>query len=290
MDGAPAMIGPQAPTGGAKPLVLCADDYAFNVGVSQAICTLAYQSRLTATSVMVLSPRWRADALRLAERRGRLDVGLHLDWTSPFAHAAGHGVTLLEAMRRALFGGFDTQVARGVIERQLDLFEAAWGAPPDHVDGHQHVQQFAGIREALVDVLARRYPGHLPWLRISRAPAGQRTFKTSVLSVLGAAPLTRLACAAGIPCTPALSGIYGFDLSVAGYGRQMGHWLHSSPTGAEIMCHPGAADSLVKDEIATARSRELEYLSSAAFGQALQTAGVRLARGSLLYAPRAVSA
>ena len=279
---------PKAP--GGKPLVLCADDYAFHAGVSQAVCALVDRSRLTATSVMVLSPRWRVDAAALAERRGRLDVGLHLDWTSPFAQAAGHGVTLLAAMRRAVFGGFDTQAARGVIERQLDLFEATWGAPPDHVDGHQHVQQFAGIRDALVEVIARRYPRRLPWLRVSRAPAGQRTFKTFVLSTLGAEPLVRLAGAAGIPCAPALSGVYGFDLGVPGYGRKMEHWLRGAPAGAEIMCHPGAPDLSVHDEIAAARTRELEYFSSDAFVQALQAAGVRLERGSTLYRPGTVSA
>lgn len=282
------LLQPKMP--GGKPLVLCADDYAFHAGVSQAICALADRSRLTATSVMVLSPRWAVDVVALAERRGRLDVGLHLDWTSAFAQAAGHGVTLLAAMRRAVFGGFDSQAARGVIERQLDLFEAAWGAPPDHVDGHQHVQQFAGIREALVEVIARRYPRQLPWLRVSRAPAGQRTFKTAVLAALGAAPLVRLARAAGIPCAPALSGIYGFDLGVPGYGRQMEHWLRSAPAGTEIMCHPGAFDPSAQDEIAEARVRELDYFSSGAFEPALHAAGARLERGSVLYRAGALSA
>lgn len=274
---------PRSGSSGGKPLVLCADDYAFNAGVSEAICALADQSRLTATSVMALSPRWHSDAMRLSERRGRLDVGLHLDWTSPFARAAGHGMSLVSAMRRAVLGGFDVHAARGVIERQLDLFEAAWGAPPDHVDGHQHVQQFAGIRDALVGVLSRRYPGRLPWLRISRAPTAQRSFKTRVLRALGAAPLDRLARDAGIPCAPALSGIYGFDLDVAAYGRRMEHWLRSSPAGTEIMCHPGAAGPFPEDEIAAARMRERDYLSSSAFGQALEAAGVRLVRGSAWY-------
>lgn len=290
MDAVPIVTELQVERSGAKPLVLCADDYAFGAGVSQAICALADQSRLTATSAMVLAPRWRQDACLLAERRGHLDVGLHLDWTSPFALAAGHGMSLLAAMRRALLGGFDPGAARSVIERQLDAFESAWGAPPDHVDGHQHVQQFAGIRDALVEVLARRYPRRSPWLRVSRAPAGQQTFKTRVLAALGAAPLTRLARAADIPCAPALSGIYGFDLSIADYGRQMGQWLASSPRGTEIMCHPGALDGSVADEIAAARVRELHYLSSDAFAQALQAARIRLVRGSALYAAGPVSA
>jgi predicted glycoside hydrolase/deacetylase ChbG (UPF0249 family) len=113
-----------------KPLVLCADDYAQHAGVTQAVLALARQGRLSATSAMVLSPRWRADAAPLRELRARLDVGLHLDFTSDFAIAAGHGLSLGTAMRRALLGGFDAEAARGVIERQLDAFEAAWGARP----------------------------------------------------------------------------------------------------------------------------------------------------------------
>ena len=74
-----------------KPLVLCADDYAQHAGVTQAVLALADAGRLTATSAMVLSPRWPADAAPLRERRGRIDVGLHLDFTSDFAIATGHG-------------------------------------------------------------------------------------------------------------------------------------------------------------------------------------------------------
>ncbi|MBS0303746.1 MAG: ChbG/HpnK family deacetylase, partial [Proteobacteria bacterium] len=84
-----------------KPLVLCADDYAQHAGVTQAVLALADAGRLTATSAMVLSPRWPADAAPLRERRGRIDVGLHLDFTSDFAIATGHGLPLGAAMRRA---------------------------------------------------------------------------------------------------------------------------------------------------------------------------------------------
>ena len=91
--------------------------------------------RISATSAMVLSPRWAADAPLLQDLRGQLDVGLHLDWTSDFAVAAGYGLSLGRAMAKALMGGFNRDAARVVIERQLDAFEAAWKAPPDHVDG-----------------------------------------------------------------------------------------------------------------------------------------------------------
>ncbi|MEO7954299.1 MAG: ChbG/HpnK family deacetylase, partial [Polaromonas sp.] len=125
-----------------KRLILCADDFALNAPVSEGIAALARAGRLSATSAMVLSPRWAADAALLRELRGQIDIGLHLDWTSGFARAAGHGMSLSAAMLKAVLGGFDQAAARTVIARQLDAFESVWQAPPDHIDGHQHVQQF----------------------------------------------------------------------------------------------------------------------------------------------------
>lgn len=88
-----------------KPLVMCADDFACNAAASDGIAALAEHGRLTATSAMVLSPRWPEDVPRLRDVRHRIDVGLHLDWTSPFAVAAGHGCGLAVAMARSVLGG-----------------------------------------------------------------------------------------------------------------------------------------------------------------------------------------
>ena len=63
-----------------KNVVLCADDYALNAPVSQGIVALAVLGRLSATSVMSLSPRWAEDVGGLRDVRERLDVGLHLDF------------------------------------------------------------------------------------------------------------------------------------------------------------------------------------------------------------------
>ena len=267
-----------------KPLVLCADDYAQDVGVSQAVLALARRGRLSATSAMVLAPRWAEDAAALGELRGALDVGLHLDFTSPFALARGHGVSLAAAMRRAAWRGFDVEAARLAIEQQLDAFERAWRAPPDHVDGHQHVQQFAGIRAALVAALARRYGPRGPWLRLSRPPPGQGGFKDRVIAAWGAGALQRLARQHGLPCAPALSGVYGFDGDQAAYARRMRRWLAQAPAGTVLMCHPSADTAAATgDAIAAARWHEFQHLASPAFAEQLVSAGVQLARGSTLY-------
>ncbi len=277
---------PQQPATQAKPLVLCADDYAQSAGISQAIRELAHAGRLSATSAMVLSPRWPEDAAALQAERGRIDVGLHLDWTSPFARAAGHGMGLGAAMLRALAGGLKRRQARDAIERQLDLFEAHWHAAPDHVDGHQHVQQFAGIREPLVELLAQRYGARGPWLRLSRVPAGQTNLKSRVIAAMGAGSLETIAANADVACAGALSGIYDFDGDQARYARRMARWLGLSPAACVLMCHPGrpAPDAgAPPDPIAAAREWEWEHLRGSHFADQLAASHVALVRGSHLF-------
>ena len=264
---------------GVKGLIVCADDFAASEGISRAIMCLAEQQRISATSAMVLSPRWPQDALLLAALRGRIDVGLHLDWTSGFARQAGHGLSLGAAMIKSVVGGFRHAAAALVIEQQLDAFEAHWHAAPDHIDGHQHVQQFAGIREALLEVLARRYPGRKPWLRISRVPAGQADVKSRIIAAMGAIALQQLADRSGFTSSKALSGVYDFSGTEEHYARRMSCWLETSPAGATIMCHP-ARKADRSDPISAARGCEFAYLSGPEFPAALMQWHVGLVRGT----------
>jgi len=265
-----------------KNLVLCADDYAVNAPTSQGIVALCVLGRLSATSVMVRSPRWAEDAPALREMRERIDVGLHLDWTSAFAQAAGHGQGLGAVMLRSVLGGFRPHAVREEIERQLDAFEAHWQAPPDHVDGHQHVQQFAGLREVLCEVMQRRYgrQAQRPWLRVSAV--AQAGLKARVISAMGAQALAHWATQHQWPCVTPLLGAYGFDGDVARYRQHMQQWLGVAPASVQpalLMCHP-AASAQADDEIGPARAREFAYLASHDFVQDLLDAQVRLVRGS----------
>jgi len=270
-----------------KGVILCADDFAVHASASLGIAALARLGRISATSVMVLSPRWPQDVALLQDLPQPMDVGLHLDWTSDFAVSSGHGLSLPAAMFKATLGGFARGAAadltRALIERQLDAFEAQWKAPPDYVDGHQHVQQFAGIREALVAALLSRYAGRgsscqMPYLRISRPPPGHTDLKTWVIAALGADALERLAAQAGVKVAASLSGIYDFGGDEARYGRLMARWLAGAPERSIIMCHPAQAAE-AGDAIGAARLREFAYLSAADFPAALTKAGVRLVRG-----------
>lgn len=264
-----------------KHVVLCADDYALNAPVSQGIVALSVLGRLSATSVMSLSPRWAEDVAALCEVRDRLDVGLHLDWTSPFAIEAGHGRGLGAVMVRSALHLFRQSEVQMAIERQLDAFELHWQATPDHIDGHQHIQQFPVIREALAEVLLRRYGAspRRPWLRVSRV--AQPGLKAQVISAMGAQALHDWAQAHQWPSVSPLLGAYGFEGDLAGYAQHMQAWLAALPVEktALLMCHP-AVSAQADDEIGPARHREFAYLASEAFVRHLQKAQVRLVRGS----------
>ncbi len=245
----------------ARSTLLCADDFAYNAACSDAIARLALARKIDATSAMVLSPRWAQDAPSLRPVRGQLSVGLHLDWTSENAVAAGHGTGLGAAMWRAYMVGFNVDKARQVIAQQLDLFEAHWGAAPDHIDGHQHVQQFAGIREALVQEMVRRYPSAKPWLRISNPVAQGLSLKIAVVGAMGALRLEALARQAGIPVRTHLSGLYNFAGGAAHYRELLAGWQRAAPTGSVIMCHPATAAE-AGDSIGPARVWEYDALAS----------------------------
>lgn len=259
-----------------KQIILNADDFAMNAAVSRGIINLARLGRLTATSAMTLSPRWAADAVELQEFKSQIDVGLHLDWTSPFAVAKGHGLSLKRGILIAALGGYNKNKARTVIEHQLDLFEKVWGASPTHIDGHQHVQQFKGIREALVEVMVKRY-GHLPktqkpYLRISEDPSNRFNIKSKIIASLNAKALKDITVQANINTAKGLLGIYNFSGGELAYTQRMSQWLSDAPAGGIIMCHPayGSTDVCdIEDDIAEARQWEYGFLAGDVFSELL---------------------
>jgi chitin disaccharide deacetylase len=267
-----------------REVIACADDFGQSEVVTTSILMLISQGRLTATSAMVLSPHWADHALRLHPLASRADVGLHLDWTSPFAQAAGHGLALPAIMARAAAGAWKPPAVREVIERQLDAFERHWQAEPDHIDGHQHVHQMNGIRQVLAEVLQRRYPHRRPWVRVSRTPPGLGSVKSAIVNAWGGQALAHTLSRTHWPMAPWLVGMYDFTDSPTGYARRMAHWLAHAPSGCVLMCHPALAPDPT-DAIAAARVREHAYLSAPLFTHTLADAGVQLVRGSLTLLP-----
>jgi predicted glycoside hydrolase/deacetylase ChbG (UPF0249 family) len=150
------------------------------------------------------------------------------------------------------------------------------------VDGHQHVHQFAGIRDELIAALERRYGARAPWLRSTRPPPGVRDAKARLIAALGDGALRRRAAAAGIATSAWLAGAYGFDGDSAAFIERLRGWLRAGPDGTVLMCHPAAASGPA-DPIGAARRREYEVLAGDAFPALLREADITLVRGSQLF-------
>ncbi|PUE33366.1 hypothetical protein B9Z52_08280 [Limnohabitans sp. Jir72] len=265
------------------PFVMCADDYGMTPEISAGILKLADQNRISATSVMSLSPHWPHWAPPLRELRGRVDAGLHLDWTSAFAVDEGFGKSLPLLMALSALRLLRTSAIECAIERQLDLFETHFLAPPDHVDGHQHIHQFPVIREVLMRVLSRRYGAHdRPWIRIARITEAAASLKSQVINAMGATALKRLTIGYGFAHSDDLTGVYDFQGNAHFYSQRLRNWLEHMPSNSVLMCHPGQGPCGLAP-FAQARLWEQEVLQSEAFQTMLDNTQTTLVRGSALF-------
>lgn len=232
-----------------KRVILCVDDFGLKPEVNEAVAELVDLGLVTATGCLSQAPAWREGAALLkGTRRARLDVGLHLNLTERFP-PAGHGASpwvmpLGALIARALLRRLDERTLHQAVVAQLDAFESVWGAPPDFVDGHQHVHQLPQVRDVLLSELLRRYgpatTGRLPWLRCTAAPRGTGglDFKARVIESLGAPAFARRARAAGFTLNGALLGVYGFDAEGPAYEQRVRGWLSQAREGDVLMMHP----------------------------------------------------
>lgn len=270
------------------PLIISADDYAQSPSIDNAILALIRQRRLTATSCLVMSPRWPQAARQLdSEIRKFADIGLHLDFTE---YGANTRYRLPVLIARAVCRSLSKQAIRASINMQLDYFEDATGMAPDYIDGHQHVHQLPQIRDELLDVLQLRYSTDLPWIRIARPP-WQDGFKAGIIGLLGASALADNASEAGIRHSNTLLGVYAFNLDAEHYRKKLGSWLvaaHSQAAGRAcvLMCHPAMAldpvQDRINDSIHSARLHEYQVFSSIDFTDLLRQHDIQPGRGDIL--------
>jgi chitin disaccharide deacetylase len=112
-------------------------------------------------------------------------------------------------------------------------------------------------------------------VRSTARPLGPRSeVKRALIARTGGMTLERLLQRHTIRHNRWLMGVYDFE--VPDYRGLMQGWLANLQfEGGLLFCHPGAADPQ-PDAIAPARSRELAYLSSAAFEDDMAAANVSL--------------
>lgn len=267
---------------------LVADDYGITKPVNGAIRDLIAHNRINATSVMVSAPGFDADEARLLQKAvadaRHAAIGLHFTLTAPFKPLSadyrpvrdGAFLSLGRTMAAAFLGRLDRNAITSEARAQIAAFKAAFGRAPDYIDGHQHVQLFGPVSEALLGVLKQDAPQ--AWVRqCGRVPgAGYSDRKALLLDFLSAKFRTR-AAAAGIAANPAFAGTYNFDPG-ADFAAMFPKFLRGMPEGGLIMCHPGVVDDalVALDPLTTLREREYAYFKSDAFLAVLAANGVEL--------------
>ena len=170
----------------------------------------------------------------------------------------------------AFWGRLDRRTLRVEVARQCQAFARCFDRPPDFVDGHQHVHQLPGVREALLDELAAL--GWRPWLRGTRAPSrltpvpGARVatsaerLKARLVAALGGAALAREAGRRDLRTSAHLLGVRRFDNDSQRYAQALAAWLATAGEGDVLMTHPSRR-AIRGDAISAAREMEFSVLA-----------------------------
>jgi predicted glycoside hydrolase/deacetylase ChbG (UPF0249 family) len=253
-------------------------------GINTAALQLAEMERVHAIGCMVGAPAWTAGHSAAQHMdASAVDLGLHLDLTEyPLQRQARR--TVAHWIWESYLGRLDRDMVRAEIRAQLDAFESAMGRPPAFVDGHQHVHQFPGVRDELLEELACRYGSFKPWIRSTQASSHLRPnlhggwrglAKSRVIALLGASGMAWAAGRGQYLQNRHLLGVYDFQATPDRYRAMLRACLALGEEGDLLMCHPSAQLQLA-DPIHAARKMEFEVLGSSAFAQWLVEAGVEL--------------
>lgn len=270
---------PQPTRGPLRTLMLNADDFGQSPGISHGIASLAHAGRLSATSCLSSSPQWSALAPTLRGLPSQVLRGLHFNLTEGVPLSAElrqhwpRFPSLAQLMFRAHSRSLPKRALAAEFAAQLSAFTEGAGQWPDHIDGHQHVHHLPVVRDVFVRaVLDMKVEVAV---RSTARPLGPRSeVKRALIARTGGMTLERLLQRHTIRHNRWLLGVYDFE--VPDYRGLMQGWLANLQfEGGLLFCHPGAADPQ-PDAIAPARSRELAYLSSAAFEDDMAAAGVTL--------------
>src|SRR5580700_4472629 len=271
----------------ARRIILCADDYGISPAVSAAIRDLVAHGRINATSAMVAAPSFdRNEAAKLQDVAAkRAAVGLHVTLTGPFTPLSQifeplrHGafLSLATTLRRAHLRALRPKLLTVEISRQFETFVAAFGRPPDFVDGHHHVHLFPQIRDAVLRATKDFAPD--AWVRqCGQLSARRRLTDHKALLLDGLSRrFRRLAADHGLRTNPAFAGTYTFR-SDAAYARLFASFLDGMPDGGVIMCHPGQVDAELKrlDHVTESREHEYAFFGGDVFARLLVEQGIKL--------------
>lgn len=269
-----------------KSLMICADDFAQNIFISEGITTLVRHNKINALSCLVNSPYWREAYKELYPILPNTFVGLHVNFTfgQPLSSLfkKTHGLnfpTLPMLLKNCYAKRFALNVLEAEIESQLDRFTKDLDTTPDFIDGHQHVLQFPMIRDAFLNIY-QKY--RLRALVRSTSNGWYDLFsvtsfpKSQLLFLLGSQRLKNDLNQLNIPTNTSFAGVYAFAHSQR-YGHYFRQFLHMSQHQGMIMCHPGLTSNDRSDPLHKHRINEFNYFQSAAFTHDLTAHSFQLA-------------
>lgn len=262
----------------AKTIVLCADDFGLNQGVSQGILKLARIGRLSAVSCMVNMPDFSVYAQELLALKNTVQIGLHFNLTEgTLLSIPGRPCfSLNELLIRTHLASIKLSFIAQEFKQQLEQFVQVMGCLPDFIDGHQHVHQFPRIRQVILDLYEQQLKHHGTFIRSTWPVISvtQYQFKAKILALTGGKALHAELIKASIPHNHYFCGVYDFAPDT-NYRALFRSWLSSLSDNTLIMCHPGEG-SREPDLIAPTRLIELNYFLSDEFMTDCNEYGIKL--------------
>jgi chitin disaccharide deacetylase len=222
-------------------LIVNADDWGGSEATTDAILETFRAGRVTSTSGMVYMED--SDRAAAAAREARIPVGLHLNLTQPFSDPAtpekvldrqrrlagslaGEGSDRQPGtakLRRWLYDpGLRAEVDRAVAD-QIERFEALYGRPPTHFDGHNYVDVCPNVFLSRAIPAGSRMRNSLNRFPLERTPmAVARTLRQGLRSKRFASPryvlhITELQLPANGPIDPRLELAKAVPIEVMGH-------------------------------------------------------------------------
>jgi chitin disaccharide deacetylase len=279
-----------------RKLLVIADDFGMGPNTSRGILELA-QRKLVTGSVLLVNTTYAQEAVASWRRAGQpMDMGWHPNLTldAPILPAGkvpslttrdGTFWPLGKFMARLFTGRINAAEVGAELEAQLKLYIDLVGAPPTHVNSHQHLSVFAPIHDCLLDLLLRE--GMHPYIRRVREPwnlvmkiEGARK-KRAFLNYFGRATARELDLY-GFPGNDWLAGVT--DPPWLKRGEYYEDWLKAIPGNVvELSCHPGHLDETLlgrdcfpNDGYLERRVSEYNLLTRPEFPRAIAEAGFTL--------------
>jgi predicted glycoside hydrolase/deacetylase ChbG (UPF0249 family) len=244
-----------------KPVVVCADDFAYSSLNSRVILDLLSAGAINATSCLVETEWWPAFApelRRIADAKPAVGVGLHLNLTDSLAERQqiGDPPARQYGLPNLLFHWPSPDPAEifAHFQRQWIGFVHAFGREPDFVDGHRHVHIMPAARPALARLISvMRFDG---WVRQCRTSSSRLSAKRLLLDHLSNG-LRQSSLGRDGRYNPGFGGLRQFS-PTEDVGRIWRTDVASMTAGGVLMVHPGGAANQVDGVDPISRYREQE--------------------------------